>query len=84
MVAVPHTFRHLAGQPGQTVLGPGRLDGMVIMEARHVAERPEIYRAASWVTLVELSSPKMSSSVRQAHEGSPKRPANQPAARMAA
>ena len=36
--------------------------------ARLYAERPEIYRAASWVTLVELSSPKMSSSVRQALE----------------
>jgi len=36
--------------------------------ARLYADRPEIYRAASWVTLVELSSPKMSSSVRQAHE----------------
>ena len=36
--------------------------------ARLYADRPEIYRAASWVTLVELSSPKMSSSVRQAIE----------------
>ena len=36
--------------------------------ARLYAERPEIYRSVSWVTLVELSSPKMSSSVRQAHE----------------
>jgi hypothetical protein len=36
--------------------------------ARLYADRPEIYRAASWVTLVELSSPKMSQSVRQAIE----------------
>jgi hypothetical protein len=36
--------------------------------ARLYATRPEIYRAASWVTLVELSSPKMSPSVRQALE----------------
>lgn len=75
--------------------------------AKAFAARPEIYRAASWITLVELSSPKMSPSVRKALEaqilageavsapqirhargplrgGSPKRPAGQPAVKMAA
>jgi hypothetical protein len=36
--------------------------------ARHYAERPEIWRSVSWRTLVELSSPQMSQSVRQAFE----------------
>ena len=40
----------------------------VMRVARLYATRPEIYRAVSWVTLVELSSPKMSQSVRQAIE----------------
>jgi hypothetical protein len=75
--------------------------------ARLYAGRPEIWRAASWRTLIELASPKMAPSMRQALEakilagetitaphirktrgrfkgGSPKRPINQPAARMAA
>jgi hypothetical protein len=39
-----------------------------IRVARIYAARPEIYRAVSWWTLVELSSPKMSQSVRQAFE----------------
>jgi hypothetical protein len=78
------------------------------MRVTRYAARPEIYRAVSWVTLVELSSPMISPTVRQALEakilsgqsitarqirrargplrsGSPKRrPADQPAARMAA
>jgi hypothetical protein len=36
--------------------------------AKAFAARPEIYRAASWIALIELSSPKMSPSVRQAIE----------------
>jgi hypothetical protein len=32
------------------------------------ANRPEIHRATSWITLVELASPKMPPSVRQALE----------------
>jgi hypothetical protein len=36
--------------------------------AKLYADQPRIYRAVSWVTLVELSSPKMSPSVRQALE----------------
>jgi hypothetical protein len=36
--------------------------------AKAFATRPEIYRAASWITLIELASPKMSASVRQALE----------------
>jgi hypothetical protein len=80
----------------------------VMRAARLYADRPEIYRAVSWRTLLELSSPQMSPAVRQAFEarviagqkltapeirrargplrgGSPKRrPADQPAQRMAA
>src|SRR5664280_645725 len=75
--------------------------------ARLYAGRPEVWRAASWRTLIELASPKISESVRQAFEakllagetvsapeirrargplkpGSPRRSAEQPAARMAA
>jgi hypothetical protein len=36
--------------------------------AKAFAARPEIYRAVSWIALVELASPKMSPSVRQALE----------------
>jgi hypothetical protein len=36
--------------------------------AKAFATRPEIYRAVSWIALVELSSPKMSPSVRFALE----------------
>jgi hypothetical protein len=36
--------------------------------ARLYAGRPDVWRAASWRTLIELASPKMSSSVRQALE----------------
>jgi hypothetical protein len=36
--------------------------------ARLYATRPDIYRAVSWRTLVELASPKMSRAVRQAFE----------------
>jgi hypothetical protein len=80
----------------------------VMRVARLYATRPEIYRAVGWQTLIELSSPGMSPTVRQAFEakviagqkltarqvrrsrgplksGSPKRrPADQPARRMAA
>jgi hypothetical protein len=36
--------------------------------ARLYAGRPEVWRAASWRTLIELASPKISESVRQAFE----------------
>jgi hypothetical protein len=36
--------------------------------AKAFATRPEIYRAVSWITLIELASPKMSPAVRQALE----------------
>ena len=36
--------------------------------ARLYAVRPEVWRAASWRTLIELASPKISESVRQAFE----------------
>jgi hypothetical protein len=36
--------------------------------ARLYARRPEVWRAASWRTLIELASPKISESVRQAFE----------------
>jgi hypothetical protein len=36
--------------------------------ARLYASRPEIWRALSWISLVELSSPKMAPSVRKALE----------------
>jgi hypothetical protein len=36
--------------------------------ARVYAARPEIYRAAAWAVLIELASPKMSATVRQAME----------------
>jgi hypothetical protein len=42
--------------------------GTVTWTARAFGTRPEIYRAASWITLVELASPKMSATVRQAME----------------
>lgn len=40
----------------------------VIRVARLYATRPEVYRAVSWRTLVELASPKMSEALRQAFE----------------
>ncbi len=40
----------------------------VMRVARLYATRPEIHRAVSWRTLVELASPKMSPAVRQAFE----------------
>jgi hypothetical protein len=80
----------------------------VMRVARLYATRPEIYRAVGWQTLIELSSPAMSPTARQAFEakviagqkltarqvrrsrgplksGNPqRRPADQPARRMAA
>jgi hypothetical protein len=57
---------------GQRVRAEFNVDQILTSQAMRVAARyatrPEIYRAASWITLVELSSPKMSESVRQAHE----------------
>jgi hypothetical protein len=48
------------------------VDQTLATEAMRVARmyggRPEIYRALSWNTLLELSSPQMSTKVRQALE----------------
>src|ERR1035437_2456799 len=57
---------------GQRVRAEFNVDQILTSQAMRVAgryaTRPEIYRAASWITLVELSSPKMAPSVRSALE----------------
>ena len=67
-----------ASIPGNTEFGRhvrGRFPGVdqilasdCMRVARLYASRPEIWRVLSWITLIELSSPKMSPSVRQAIE----------------
>jgi len=67
-----------ASIPGNTEFGrqvrkrfPGvdqNLASDCIRVARLYASRPQIWRALSWISLIELSSPKMAPSVRQAIE----------------
>jgi hypothetical protein len=71
-------FAIRASIPGNTEFGrqvrkrfPGvdqNLASDCLRVARLYASRPQIWRALSWIALVELSSPKMSQSVRKALE----------------